>query len=63
MENNNGIIKRYFPERRDFDKITDEQIQFVEDRINNRPMKFLGYKSLNKNIKNYNKTWVLQFKS
>lgn len=47
VENLNGLIRRFFPKKTDFDKITDEEIQQVEDWINNRPMKVLGYKSPN----------------
>ena len=47
VENINGLIRRFFPKKTDFDKITDEEIQEVEDWINNRPMKVLGYKSPN----------------
>lgn len=47
VENLNGLIRRFFPKGTDFDTITDEQIQQVEDWINNRPMKVLGYKSPN----------------
>lgn len=45
VENINGIIRWFFPKKTDFDIITDEQIQQVEDWINNRPMKILNYKS------------------
>jgi transposase, IS30 family len=47
VENINGLIRRFFPKKTDFDKITDEEIQQVEDWINNRPMKVLSYKSPN----------------
>jgi len=47
VENINGLIRRFFPKGTDFDKITDEEIQFVEDRINNRPMKVLAFKTPN----------------
>ena len=43
VENINGLIRRFFPKGTDFDMITDEQIKRVEDWINNRPMKVLGY--------------------
>lgn len=43
VENINGIIRRFFPKGTDFDMITNEQIKRVEDWINNRPMKVLGY--------------------
>ena len=47
VENLNGLIRRFFPKGTDFDKIKDEQIKQVEDWINNRPMRVLGYKSPN----------------
>jgi IS30 family transposase len=45
VENTNGLIRQYFPKRTDFTKITDKQIQFVEDRLNNRPRKILNYQT------------------
>lgn len=36
-ENTNGLIRQYFPKGTDFNEVTDEQIQFVMDRLNNRP--------------------------
>lgn len=47
IENINGLIRRFFPKGTDFDTITDEEIQYVEDWINNRPMKCLGFKTPN----------------
>ena len=41
----NGMVRRYFPKGTDFSKITDEQVTWVESRINNRPRKCLGYKT------------------
>lgn len=41
----NGLVRRYFPKGTDFSKITDEQVAWVEARINNRPRKCLGYKT------------------
>lgn len=43
----NGMVRRYFPKGTDFSKITDEQVAWVESRINNRPRKCLGYKTPN----------------
>ena len=43
IENRNGVIRYYFPKRTDFSKITEEQIKYVQDKINNRPMKLLGF--------------------
>ena len=47
VENINGLIRRFFPKGTDFDRITTEEIAYVEDWINNRPMKILGYKTPN----------------
>ena len=46
-ENTNGLIRQYFPKGTDFSKVTDEDIQYVMDRLNNRPRKSRGGKSPN----------------
>ena len=43
VENINGLIRRFFPKGTDFDTITEEEITYVEDWINNRPMKIFHY--------------------
>lgn len=42
-ENTNGLIRQYFPKKTDFSTITDEQVKWVEDKLNNRPRKRLGF--------------------
>lgn len=44
-ENANGLIRRFFPKKTDFDTISNTQIQTVEDWMNHRPMKCLKYKT------------------
>jgi transposase, IS30 family len=46
-ENTNGLVRQYFPKKYDFTKITDQDLQQVEDRLNNRPRKTLGYRTPN----------------
>lgn len=46
-ENTNGLIRQYFPKSRDFLTITDDEIQTVMDKLNNRPRKSLGFKTPN----------------
>jgi IS30 family transposase len=46
-ENTNGLIRQYFPKRTDFSKITDEQIYEVQEKLNNRPRKCLGWRTPN----------------
>jgi len=46
-ENTNGLIRQYFPKKYEFSKISDQDLQQVEDRLNNRPRKTLGYRTPN----------------
>ncbi len=41
-ENANGLIRQYFPKGTDFNQVTDEHVQWVRDRLNNRPRKTRG---------------------
>jgi IS30 family transposase len=42
-ENMNGLIRQYIPKGTDFSEITDEFVAWVENKLNNRPRKRLGY--------------------
>jgi IS30 family transposase len=44
-ENVNGLVRQYLPKGCDLGAITDEQLQQIEDRLNRRPRKRLGYRS------------------
>ena len=46
-ENANGLIRQYFPKKTQFNHITDQQIQSVMEKLNNRPRKCLGMKTPN----------------
>lgn len=46
-ENTNGLVRQYFPKKMEFAKITWAQIRRVEDKLNNRPRKTLGYRTPN----------------
>ena len=46
-ENTNGLIRQYFPKGTDFNTITDDQIQAVMNKLNNRPRKTRGFKTPN----------------
>jgi len=43
-ENTNGLIRWYFPKGTDFAKISNEAIQTVENILNSRPRKRLGWR-------------------
>jgi len=42
-ENTNGLVRQYFPKKYEFARISDQALQLVEDLLNNRPRKTLGY--------------------
>ena len=44
-ENTNGLVRQYLPKKTDFTQITDEEVQCIEEKLNNRPRKCLGYKT------------------
>lgn len=44
-ENLNGLIRRFFPKKTDFQSVTDEEIMRVEYLLNSRPRKRLGWKT------------------
>lgn len=46
-ENTNGLIRQYIKKGSSFEGITRERINFIEDRLNNRPRKILGYQTPN----------------
>jgi IS30 family transposase len=46
-ENMNGLIRQYFPKGMSFENITNEQVQDVENKLNNRPRKRFGFKTPN----------------
>ena len=46
-ENTNGLVRQYFPKKYEFSKISASDLQRVEDLLNNRPRKTLGYRTPN----------------
>ena len=42
-ENTNGLIRRFLPKGTDFNTITDEKLREIENNLNNRPRKVLGF--------------------
>jgi IS30 family transposase len=46
-ENTNGLIRQYFPKKRDFSSITYDEIILAMRRLNNRPRKCLGFETPN----------------
>lgn len=46
-ENFNGLLRQYFPKGYDFNLITENDIKYVEDKLNTRPRKRFGFLSPN----------------
>lgn len=46
-ENYNGLLRQYFPKNYNFNLITENDIKYVEAKLNNRPRKKFGYLSPN----------------
>jgi len=44
-ENTNGLIRRIFPKKTDFRKITEQQLKQVELLLNTRPRKVLEWRT------------------
>ena len=44
-ENTNGLIRDYFPKGTNFTKVTDEEVQEMQDQLNGRPRETLGWKN------------------
>lgn len=44
-EHTNGLIRQYLPKQSDFTQVKRKNIRFIQDRLNNRPRKSLGYKT------------------
>jgi len=44
-ENTNGLVRQYFPKKIPFDHLSNQDVQRVARKINDRPRKCLGYKT------------------
>lgn len=47
VENRNGVIRRFYPKKTDFNEVTSKEVKNVEKMINNRPIRKFKYKSAN----------------
>jgi IS30 family transposase len=44
-ENLNGLLRQYIPKKRAISTVSDEEIRMIQNRLNNRPRKRLGFKT------------------
>lgn len=52
VENTNGLIRRYLPKKTDFSLISEKEIKFIENALNNRPRKSLNFSTPFECLKN-----------
>jgi len=50
VENINGLIRQYLPRKTNLDTITDNDIHTIQEKLNNRPRKSLGFLTPNECI-------------
>ena len=46
-ENHNGLIRQYLPKEMSLDTVSNSKIIAIQNKLNNRPRKMLGYKTPN----------------
>ena len=46
-ENHNGLIRQYLPKCMKLNRVSHEQVAAIQEKLNNRPRKTLGYKTPN----------------
>ncbi len=44
-EHTNGLVRQYLPKSRNLKHVTEEELAAIEDSLNHRPLKVLGYKT------------------
>jgi IS30 family transposase len=44
-ENFNGLLRQYVPKKRSLNTVTEDEITMIQNRLNNRPRKRLGFKT------------------
>jgi IS30 family transposase len=46
-ENTNGLIRRFLPKKTDFNLVSWRRLNYIQDKLNNRPRKVLNYQTPN----------------
>jgi len=47
VENRIGVLRRFFPKKTDLNKVSDQMVKAVQDKLNNRPVRKFQYKTPN----------------
>jgi len=59
-ENTNGLIRRFLPKQTDFNLVSETQLKNIEDKLNNRPRKVLGFKTPSEMIEKEKNSMMMQ---
>ena len=62
VENVIGLIRQYFPKGTDLSFVTPRQLKSIEDKLNNRPRKCLGWKTPNEVFSAHLQTLGVRFR-
>jgi len=63
VENIIGLVREYLPKGTDLSRVTDGEIQAIQDKLNNRPRKCLGYKTPNEVLSKHLKNRGVRFRA
>ena len=60
-ENTNGLIRRFLPKGTDFRTVSEKQLKDIQNNLNNRPRKVLGFRTPNemRNLEIYNTNQIV----
>lgn len=59
VENANSRLRQYLPRKINLEDVTDNQLYEIQERLNNRPRKGLGYKTPNEKLTEFIKSGAL----
>ena len=51
-ENTNGLLRQFFPKKTDLTMVTDKEVEYAVNNLNNRPRKTRGYLTPNQMFNN-----------
>ena len=57
-ENTNGLLRQFFPKKTDFKMISNQELKYATDNLNNRPRKTRNYKTPNQLFNGYFKPLI-----
>jgi transposase, IS30 family len=62
VENVIGLVRQYLPKGTDLSKVTSKELKIIENKLNNRPLKCLGWKTPNEVLSAHLKSLGVRFR-